>query len=102
MRTKTSKAWWSLGTLGSLGLLAACGGGTEPNPPPPPPPPDNTRAASIQAGDEQRALTGQPVAIAPAIKVVNRAGAAVAGVQVTFAIGLCGAVAPVHRPASWN
>ncbi len=90
-----------------LALLAACGGVTPtapppapppappaPPPPPPPPAPDVTRNASIQAGDGQRAVSGQPVTVRPAVRVVNQSGAGVAGITVSFAIGQgAGAVA---------
>lgn len=68
--------------------LAGCGGGT--NPSPPPPPPDNTRAVSPHAGDGQHAKTGTPVAIPPAVRVVNAGGSPVSGVGVTFTVGTGG------------
>ncbi len=70
--------------------LAGCGGETNPSPPPPPPPPDNTRAVSPHAGDGQRAKTGTPVAVPPAVRVVNAGGSPVSGVGVAFAVGTGG------------
>ena len=70
--------------------LTGCGGaapGPNPPPPPPPPPPDNTRSVTIQAGDAQQAKSGQPVAVAPAVKVTNATGGAVSGVAVAFSVG---------------
>lgn len=73
--------------------LACGGGGTDPVPPPappPPPPPPSGRIASLAAGNQQNALVGAAVAVAPAVRVVNSVGAAVAGVPVTFAVGTGG------------
>jgi hypothetical protein len=95
-----NRGWPSPGAArGPLGLrliavllLNACGGTglTPANPPPPPPPPDNTRSVALQAGDGQRARTNRPVPVPPAIKVTNQSGSGVAGISVTFAIGLGG------------
>lgn len=72
----------------AAGIPACGGGGTSPTPPPPPPPPPPSgRIASVAAGNQQTALVGQAVAVAPAVRVVNSAGGAVAGVAVTFAVG---------------
>ncbi|MFN0182138.1 MAG: hypothetical protein ACKVZ0_25315 [Gemmatimonadales bacterium] len=67
--------------------LVGCGGNTVSPPPPPPPPPDNTRNVAAHAGDGQRAKAGEPVAVAPAIRVTSRSAAPVAGVGVVFSIG---------------
>ncbi len=68
--------------------LVGCGGGAVSPPPPPPPPPDNTRNVAAHAGNDQRAKAGEPVAVAPAIRVTNRSAAPVAGVEVVFSIGV--------------
>lgn len=85
----------------AIALFQACGGESvapvpppapppAPPPPPPPPPPPTGRIASPAAGNQQTALVGAAVAVAPAVRVVNSAGAGVAGVSVTFAVGTGG------------
>lgn len=68
-------------------VALGCGGGSGPTPPPPPPPPQPTPAnLTKQAGDNQSGEPGQPVAVAPVVRVTTAAGAAVSGVAVTFAV----------------
>ncbi len=71
----------------AISLATGCGGGvTQPPPPPPPPPPDLTRNAAAHAGGGQTASVGQAVAVPPAVRITNAAGAPVAGVTITFAV----------------
>src|SRR5262245_27742533 len=66
-------------------VLSSCGGGgSGPNPPPPPPPTPANLAK--QTGDNQSAEPGQPVPVAPSVRVTSASGAPVSGVSVTFAV----------------
>src|SRR5215212_3554084 len=73
-------AFRSLGVvaLASLTLGALCS--TEPDPP----------TLSVSAGATQNVYLGSAVAVAPAVKLVDAKGAAVAGSAVTFAIATGG------------
>lgn len=69
-------------------LFAAlsCGGGADGGSTPPPP----ARVLSRVTGDAQTAAAGDPVPVPPRIRVSTTAGAPVAGVVVTFAVGTGG------------
>lgn len=71
-----------------VGLLCACGGGSDApgtQPPPPPPSPVATSLA-IHAGDGQSAASGATVSVPPAVIVRDQNGQPMGGVSVTFSI----------------
>ncbi|MCL4865537.1 MAG: hypothetical protein KJZ47_06555, partial [Gemmatimonadales bacterium] len=55
---------------------------------------------SVAAGNQQSALVGAAVAVAPAVRVVNSVGAAVPGVAVTFTVGLGGGSVTSASPST--
>ncbi|MBL8988823.1 MAG: Ig-like domain-containing protein [Gemmatimonadetes bacterium] len=73
-----------------LGLAAiGCGGDSVAPPPPnppPPPPPAAPAAMTIQAGDQQEAVPGYPVAVRPAVRITDAQGNGFPGASVTFAV----------------
>ena len=69
-----------------LGLLTACGGGSDPTPPPPPQPPPVPASLAFVAGDNQTAEPGVAVPVAPKVIVRDATGRPVSGVAVAFVI----------------
>ena len=77
------RSWSAFRTLVVSGLAITalgCGGGGDGGSPTPPP------ALQINGGDAQQGTAGSALATSPSVKVVDRDGAGVAGVSVTFAV----------------
>jgi plastocyanin len=82
----------SRGLGAALAILAGCGGDST-QPPPPPPPPGPTIAAATPSGSEQVGLPNATLPN-PIRVVVTRAGAALAGQSVDWAVQNGGSVTP--------
>ena len=62
--------------------------------------PDHAAKLTAEAGDNQAALAGSAVTVAPAVQVTDQYGNAIAGVQVTFAVATGGGSATGLSPTS--
>ncbi len=71
------------GSLAGVLWCTACGGGGDGGTVTPPP---ENRVLTRTAGDQQTGVVGAAVAIVPRVKVATTSGAAVTGVQVSFAV----------------
>ena len=70
-----------LASLGLLGTLASCGGGSDGGTPP-----NDVNTMTKNAGDGQTAVVGEAVPVAPSVKITNQNAAGVAGLAVTFTV----------------